>query len=250
MHGDVCIAAPRSGSGKTMTACGLIKALQERGLSVQPFKTGPDYIDPLFHDTVLPGDPASADKEAFPKYSLHKCENLDTFFLDDDAVRQLYDRCSEGTDISVIEGVMGLYDGLSSPKPTGTDRIKGSTYELAAVLGVPVILVVDAKGAAMSLIAGIRGFMYYDRAHLIKGVIFNRCSGRSYESLKQAVTGELGIRPLGYIPVLKDISIESRYLGLMLPSEIVDIKSKTASLARQIEESVDVDGILEISRSA
>lgn len=243
IHGDVCIAAPRSGSGKTMTACGLIKALQERGLSVQPFKTGPDYIDPLFHDTVLPGDPASGDNRVFPEYSLHKCENLDTFFLDDDAVRQLYDRCSEGTDISVIEGVMGLYDGIGC-------HYKGSTYELAAILDVPVILVVDAKGAAMSLIAGIRGFMYYDRAHLIKGVIFNRCSGRSYESLKQAVTGELGIRPLGYIPVLKDISIESRYLGLMLPSEIVDIKSKAASLARQIEESVDVDGILEISRSA
>lgn len=251
IHGDVCIAAPRSGSGKTMTACGLIKALQERGLSVQPFKTGPDYIDPLFHDRVLMEDLTSdIEKKQSLEYSLHKCENLDTFFLEDDAVRELYSRCSEGADISVIEGVMGLYDGLSSPKPTGADRIKGSTYELAAILDVPVILVVDAKGASMSLIAEICGFMHYDRAELIKGVIFNRCSGRSYESLKQAVTGELGIRPLGYIPVLKDISIESRYLGLMLPSEIVDIKSKAASLARQIEESVDVDGILEISRSA
>ncbi len=250
-YGAFCIAAPKSGSGKTMTACGLIKALQDRGLSVQPFKTGPDYIDPLFHDKVLPADPdAESEEEGFPQYSLHKCENLDTFFMDDNAVKELYDRCSDGADISVIEGVMGLYDGLSSPGRTEIDKIKGSTYELAAALDVPVILVVDAKGASMSLIAGIRGFMYYDRAELIKGVIFNRCSGRSYELLKRAVDEELGIRPLGFIPVCKDIQIESRYLGLMLPEEIVDIKSKIALLARQIEESVEVDGILEISRSA
>ena len=251
MQGAFCIAAPKSGSGKTMAACGLIKALQDRGLLVQPFKTGPDYIDPLFHDRVLMEDlTPDIEKEESLKYSLHKCENLDTFFLEADAVRELYSRCSEGADISVIEGVMGLYDGLSSPKPTGIDRINGSTYELAAVLDVPVILVVDAKGASMSLIAEIRGFMHYDRAELIKGVIFNRCSGRSYELLKKAVDEELGIKPLGFIPVLTDIHIESRYLGLMLPKEVVDIKSQIKLLAGQIEESVDIDGLIEISGSA
>ena len=230
--GAVCIAAPASGSGKTMLTCGLIRALRDRGLKVQPYKAGPDYIDPLFHDATDPSD------------SLHKCENLDTFLADHDTVRSIFEECSGGADISVIEGVMGLYDGVG-----GTEE-RGSTYDLAACLGAPVILVVDAKGASRSLLAVIRGFLDYDSEKLIKGVILNRCSEGVYGKLAPLIGDETGIRALGYLPVMKDIKIESRYLGLTLPDEVVDINNQIGLLAERLSESVDIDGILEISRGA
>jgi hypothetical protein len=150
VKGAVCIAAPASGSGKTLVTCALIRALRERGLTVQPFKAGPDYIDPLFHDKTA------------PEGGLHKCENLDTFLADHDTVRSIYEECSEGADISVIEGVMWLYDGV------GGIQEKGSTYDLAVCLGAPIILVTGAGGASRSILAVIRGFLDYDREGLIK----------------------------------------------------------------------------------
>lgn len=230
VKGAVCIAAPASGSGKTLVTCALIRALRERGLTVQPFKAGPDYIDPLFHDKTA------------PEGGLHKCENLDTFLADHDTVRSIYEECSEGADISVIEGVMGLYDGV------GGTQEKGSTYDLAACLGAPIILVTGAGGASRSILAVIRGFLDYDREGLIKGVILNRCSEGSFSRLAPLIEQELGIRALGYLPVMKDIHIESRYLGLTLPDEIVDIKLQIGKLAERMNESVDIDGILEIGR--
>ncbi|MCR5746378.1 MAG: hypothetical protein K6G03_01565 [Lachnospiraceae bacterium] len=303
----VCIAATKSGAGKTMFTCGLIRALSDRGSTVQSFKAGPDYIDPLFHDQVLgdqgytsgkdiinrngkkdPEGKAEPDRKKYPdgfEYSLHKCENLDSFFLEKNQLRDLYERCSNDADISVVEGVMGLYDGIFPPDinnlqihshsenneeisrksedrpendlvdimvegdPGGLrlDAIRGSVYEIASILDIPIILVVDAKGAAMSLIAGIRGFKYYDTSDLIKGVVFNRCSKGVFEKLKEPVIKELGIRALGFIPVLEDIKIESRYLGLSLPGEIVDIKHKIGLIAKTIDKNVDIGGILEIS---
>ncbi len=232
---SLCIASPHSGSGKTMLSCGLIRALKDRGLTVQSFKAGPDYIDPLFHDTVM-GDDERHD-------GIRKCENLDTYFSDYDTVRDIFSKCSHGADISVIEGVMGLYDGLG-----GIDR-QGATYDLASCLGVPIILIIDAKGASRSLIAMIRGFMDYDENSLIRGVILNRCTKSLYDKLSSIIREELRIRPFGYLPVLKDMGIESRYLGLTLPQEIVDIKLKLARLAECMEESVDIDGIIETCNS-
>ncbi|MBO5551359.1 MAG: AAA family ATPase [Lachnospiraceae bacterium] len=233
--GAVCISAPASGSGKTLISCGLIKALRDRGYTVQSFKTGPDYIDPLFHDTVL------ADGE--PDGVTGKCENLDTYLADHETVREIYRKCSAGADISVIEGVMGLYDGV------GGISLTGSTYELAACLDAPVILVADAKGASRSLVAGLRGFLDYDEADMIRGVILNRCPVSVYEALSAVIREELHIKALGYVPVMKDIRIKSRYLGLTLPDEIVDIKQQIGILADRLNTSVDIDGIIEVSRS-
>ncbi|MBQ8956033.1 MAG: AAA family ATPase [Lachnospiraceae bacterium] len=232
----VCIAAPRSGSGKTLLTCGLIRSFMNRKLKVQSFKTGPDYIDPLFHDTVLAdGNEGSAETGG--------CENLDTYLADYETVRDIYAKCSSGADISVIEGVMGLYDGV------GGIKRQGSTYDVASCLNVPIILVVDARGASGSLIAEIRGFTCYDEAGLISGVILNRCSKTVYETLSSVIRDELNIKALGYLPVLKDIKIESRYLGLTLPEEIVDIKLQIQKLAGYINDTVDIDGIIEISSS-
>ena len=264
----ICMAAWASGSGKTMLSCGLIRALQRRGMTVQSFKAGPDYIDPLFHDALRDeGDE-------------RHCENLDTFFLDHEGVRRVFHRVSEGADISVIEGVMGLYDGLG-----GVER-EGSTYDLAEALHSPVILIVDASKASKTLAALISGMLLYDKAGLIKGVILNKCSRVMYDRLKPVIEGRVaaaglreeegaadpgsssgsnsgsnsgstpgsvsdrsmygkGIKVYGYVPKMTDIAVESRYLGLNLPGEVVDIKQKIDSIAEQIEESVDIDGIIE-----
>ena len=202
---------------------------------VQSFKAGPDYIDPLFHDTVLAS-------EAYG-LRIRNCENLDTYFAEPETVRDIYDRCSAGADISLIEGVMGLYDGA------GGVSLRGSTYELAVCLGSPVIIAADAKGASGSLVAALRGFLDYDKAGIIRGVILNRCSGPVCEALSPVIEEELHIKALGYLPVLKDIHIDSRYLGLTLPNEIVDIKQQLGKLADRMSGCVDIDGIIEISRS-
>ena len=151
----VMIAAPASGSGKTTVTCALLQALQDAGKKVVAFKCGPDYIDPMFHRTVL-GVPS---------------RNLDTFFTDEKETRRLLTAGKEEAHLAVFEGVMGLYDGL------GGVREEGSSYHLAKVTKTPIILVVDAKGMGRSVLALIAGFLSYDKDRLIKGVIFNRMSG-------------------------------------------------------------------------
>ena len=168
------IAAPKSGSGKTTITCALLEALKRRGLSPCAFKCGPDYIDPMFHRTVI-GIPSG---------------NLDRFFTDEEETRRIFLAESSGG-ISVIEGVMGLYDGL------GGIREEASTYALAETLGVPVILVVDARGAGRSLLAEISGFLSFDRAGLIRGVILNRTTPSFANMLKPLIEETCHVRVLG-----------------------------------------------------
>lgn len=228
-----CISSTKSGGGKTMLTCGLIKALKNRGYTVQSFKAGPDYIDPLFHDAV-------SEEEAEGLHNPNEgCENLDIYLAGYDGIREIFEERSRAADISVIEGVMGLYDGI------GADSSKYSTYDTTAALSVPVILVPDAKGAMRSVVAMIKGFIDYDASSLIKGVILNRCSRSSAGLLSPVIEKELGIRCFGAVPEIRDIAVESRYLGLVLPDEVVDIKQKVDRLASVMEESVDIDGIIE-----
>ena len=131
------LTAPKSGSGKTLVTCGLLAALRKRGLRVSSFKCGPDYIDPMFHSRVLGA----------------KSRNLDTFFTDEETTRYLMKRGAEDTDISVVEGVMGYYDGLG-----GIDT-KASAYDLAAVTKTPAVLIVDTRGMSLSALAEIKGFL-------------------------------------------------------------------------------------------
>ena len=150
----IMIAAPKSGSGKTTITCGLLQAFKDAGKNVISYKCGPDYIDPMFHQKVI-------DVPA---------KNLDTFFTDEETTRKLFLKNRKEDELVILEGVMGLFDGL------GGIREEGSSYHLAKVTKTPIILIVDAKGMGRSVISLIAGFLAYDKEQLIKGVILNRMS--------------------------------------------------------------------------
>lgn len=220
----VMIAAPRSGSGKTLITCALLKALKDRGMKVRSFKCGPDYIDPMFHKKILD----------IPS------RNLDLFFLNEDGVRELVNN-DDDYDISVVEGVMGLYDGI-----LGGER--ASSYHLAKTLNVPIILVIDAKGMSNSILAEIAGFLAFDEEKLIKGVILNRISENLYNKLSPMIEEKFNIAVLGYFPVSKDINIESRHLGLKLPYEYDNLAEMTKRAARLLGNGVSIDRLIDIAR--
>lgn len=222
------IAAPKSGSGKTMITCALLQLLKDSGKNVSSYKCGPDYIDPMFHKKVL-GVPS---------------KNLDTFFTDEKTTVQLFlDKRADG-DFAVLEGVMGLYDGL------GGIYEQGSSYHLAKVTQTPIILVVDAKGMGKSVLALIAGFLQYDTQHLIKGVMLNRMSKGYYDIIKPLIEKELSVKVVGYFPEQKDIRLESRHLGLVMPDELADIKEQLDELAGRLKKTIDLDMLLDIAVEA
>lgn len=224
----IMIAAPKSGSGKTTITCGLLQIFKENGEDISSCKCGPDYIDPMFHRQVL-GIPA---------------RNLDTFFTGEDGTRKLFLKDRRENEFVVMEGVMGLYDGL------GGIREEGSSYHLARVTQTPVILVVDAKGMGKSVIPLIAGFLAYDKAQLIRGVIFNRMSAVYYEILKSLAEEELGIAVLGYFPENKDLQIASRHLGLCMPGELENLQEQIRMTAEKLRETVDISKLLQIAEEA
>lgn len=184
------IAAPTSGSGKTTIARGLMALFTQKGYKVQPFKCGPDYIDTKFHEAVC-GRPSI---------------NLDTFMASPEHVRELFYHYGADADICIVEGMMGLFDGY--------DRERGSSYEIARVLDIPVVLVVDAKSAAYSMAAILSGFINFRKDVRMAGVLFNKVGSERHFQMLQQVCDDLGVTCLGYLP--KDPALEqgSRYLGL------------------------------------
>ncbi len=224
----VMIAAPKSGSGKTTITCALLQALKDKGQSIVSYKCGPDYIDPLFHQKVI-GVPS---------------KNLDTFFTGEEETKRLLLKNRTEDDFAVLEGVMGLYDGL------GGIRQEGSSYHLAAVTKTPIILVVDAKGMGRSVIALIAGFLAYDTEKRIKGIILNRMSRSYYETIKPLIEKELHTSVIGYFPEYKEFHIESRHLGLMLPHEIENVKGMLQSASEELQKTVSVEKIQQIAGEA
>lgn len=224
----ILLAAPKSGSGKTFLTCGLLQALKNRGLRAAAFKCGPDYIDPMFHKRVL-HTPS---------------RNLDTWFTSDSVTRFLMEEAARDADISVMEGVMGYFDGL------GGLEWKASAYDLACVTHTPVILLVDAKGMSRSVIPYIKGFADYEEEKHIRGIILNRLSPMLYGALKKRIEEQTGIPVYGYVPECKDSVLESRHLGLLLPEEIGHLERTIAGLAAVMEQSLDIDGILSLAGSA
>ena len=222
--GRVMIAAPKSGSGKTTVTCGLLWTLKEMGLNPVSFKCGPDYIDPMFHKTAIGVS----------------SKNLDTFFTDEETTLRLMLDGRQDGDFAVLEGVMGLYDGL------GGVREEGSSYHLAKVTKTPIILVVDAKGMGRSVISLIAGFLSYDTEKLIKGVILNRTSKSFYEIIAPLIEEELGIRTFGYVPDKPEFKLESRHLGLTLPGEVSGVREKLELISNQLRESLSVDNIINV----
>ena len=220
-------AAPASGSGKTTVVCGLLRALKNRGKGVRAFKCGPDFIDPLFHETVV-GVPSGT---------------LDLFFSDQDQLKRLFCRHAAGADFCLMEGVMGYYDGLGA----ATDR--ASSYAVAKALDAPVALVVDGRGQSLSALATLTGFLRFREDSRIRGVLFNRMSESVYTALKPEVE-KLGVRPLGFVPKAPELMIESRHLGLVTPGEIEDLGQKLDALAALLERTVDMEGLLALAGSA
>lgn len=223
----ILLAAGSSGSGKTLITCGILQALQNRGLQVASFKCGPDYIDPMFHSRVIGT----------------KSANLDTFFTSRERTRYLLAANAAQCDLAVMEGVMGYYDGV------GGTTTRASAYDLADTTDTPVILIVDCKGMSLSLAAYVKGFLTYREDSHIKGVILNRMSPMLYPRVK-AVLEELGVQVLGYVPELKDFVLESRHLGLVLPEEVPMLREQLQGLAKVLEESLDMEGILALAAQA
>jgi cobyrinic acid a,c-diamide synthase len=221
----IIIAGEESGSGKTTVTLGLMRAFSKRGLKVQGFKTGPDYIDLSYYEV----------------FTRRKGRNLDLWMLGEDAVLELFERNSIGADISVIEGVMGLFDGAYPD-----DR--GSTAHLSRVLKAPVILVVDAGASSTSIAATVLGFKLFDTEVRIGGVILNRIGGEAHLGhVKRAVEEKAGIRILGGIPMREDISLEERHLGLIPAGEKPNLNDRAEGMAALIQNHTDIESILEIA---
>ena len=222
------IAAPQSGSGKTLITCALLQALKEKNYYLESFKCGPDYIDPMFHKTVLG----------------ISSRNLDPFFTEDSITRMLLAKGQDSRDLAVIEGVMGLYDGL------GGIREEASSYALAKATNTPILLTVNARGMGRSLLALLSGFLQYDTAHLIKGVILNQTPSSFASVLSKEIEETFHIPVVASFPVRDDVRIESRHLGLVMPYELEDIQSRLKIASQVLCENANIEQILEIAKSA
>lgn len=228
MSNRIMFSAVSSGSGKTLITCGILQALVNRGLNVASFKCGPDYIDPMFHSKVIGA----------------KSRNLDSFFTKENEIKYLLEKNSVDMDISVMEGVMGFYDGLA-----GISK-KASSYDVAKITKTPVILIINCKGMSLSILPIIKGFMEYAKDSNIKGVILNKMSKMIYDDIKNLIEKELKIKVLGYVEDVKDLTIESRHLGLVKPEEVLNLKEKLNNLANILEETLEIDEIINLAKAS
>ena len=203
------VAAPCSGSGKTTLTCALLAALKRQGQDPCSFKSGPDYIDPMFHRAVLGVE----------------SHNLDLFFSAPETVRALYAQAAAGHGAAVCEGAMGFYDGLGGVSDTA------SAWHLADTLGLPVLLVVQPRGASLTLAAQINGLKQFRTPSHLAGILLNDCAPHLYALLAPMLERETGLTVLGYLPHLPDAALESRHLGLKTAGEIADLQQKISRMA-------------------
>ena len=223
------LAGTRSGVGKTTIATGIMGALARRGLRVQPFKCGPDYIDPSYH-LMACGVPS---------------RNLDTWLLSHETVLELCGRAAQSADVAVVEGVMGLFDGHANLTE------QGSTAEVAKLLRAPVVLIASAARVARSVAAEVLGFQKFDQSVNIVGVILNGVgSPRHLEFCKPPIEQATGLSVLGYMPRRDDLRLPERHLGLIPTVEGVVVEEWFDKLTAQVEETIDLDRLLELSRQA
>ncbi len=221
------LAAPASGSGKTTVTIGLLELLRRAGMHPAAFKCGPDYIDPLFHQQVLGLSGG----------------NVDLFFTPPDLACSLITQQATGSGIAVFEGVMGYYDGIGT-------SFKASSWHLATVTRTPAVLIVNARGASVSLAALVRGFSQFKPDSRIAGIVLNRCSSTLHDRLAPMLTGETGLPVLGHIAELPDAHLESRHLGLVTPDQIADLKNKITILADSMAETVDFQALIQLAKTA
>ena len=216
------ISATTSGSGKTTVTLGLLRALKNRGLQTQPFKCGPDYIDTKYHDM------------ASGNHSI----NLDVFLSSTDHVKSVYAKYATNKEACIVEGVMGLYDGYN--------RMQGSSAQIAELLDIPVVLIINAKSMAYSSAALLYGFKNFYKNIRVVGVIFNFVASESHYSYLKDACEDVGLEALGYLPKDTNVEIPSRHLGLNIDKEFIfdEFADKVAAL---IEKHINVDRLLEIT---
>ena len=215
----IMIAAPSSGSGKTLLTCALLRLLRRKGIRAAAFKCGPDFIDPMFHKKV-PGTPS---------------RNLDLYLAGEEGVRRALSAGSREAEIAVIEGVMGYYDG------TGPSGMEGSSYDIACATKTPVMLAADVRGMSRSAAALFKGFAEYGEQKLIRGAFLNRVSPSMSHMIGGWLAEETGIPVLGSFPVDEALHIDSRHLGLVEPGEIPDLMSRIDRAADLLEQTLDLE---------
>ncbi len=224
------VAGTHSGSGKTSVVTALLAALRARGGVVRPFKVGPDYIDPAFHSHVT-GVPS---------------RNLDSWLVDAPVLRGLFGRNAPplGQGLSVIEGVMGLFDGKGSGH-------EGSTAHVAELLRAPVILVIDARGLSRSAAALVSGYASFSPGITVAGVIANRVAGeRQYGLIRESVEAACHIPCLGYLPDDPSFALRSRHLGLIPATEVASLDAIVEALGRAADRTLDMDALVAAAEAA
>lgn len=214
---ECMVAAPSSGSGKTVVTCALLAALKRRRLDPCAFKCGPDYIDPMFHRAVLGVE----------------SHNLDLYLASEATVRSLYADGCAGHGAAVCEGVMGFYDGL------GGTRTDASAWHLADTLNLPVLLVLRPKGASLTLAAAARGLAEFVPDSHVKAIFLNECSPMLYETLAPMLEEKTGLPVLGYLPPMEEATFESRHLGLYTAGEIIDLRARINAVAAILLQTMD-----------
>lgn len=224
----IMITACASGSGKTLFTCGLLQVLKNRKKRIAAFKCGPDYIDPMFHSKILG----------------LKSRNIDSFFTPRETLLHLFAENARDCEIAVLEGVMGYYDGIA-----GTTT-RASAYDIAVKTNTPVVLLINAKGMSLSAAAVVAGFLTFREDNHIEGIILNQVSPMFYPALKRQIEKETGVKVYGYLPKLEDCFLESRHLGLILPEEINGLQDKISGLAQIMEDTVDIEGLLQMAKGA
>jgi len=231
VHGDrtfgcLLISSPQGHSGKTIVTVGLCKLLTQRGFLIQPFKKGPDYIDPSWL-TIAAG---------------RSCRNLDLFLIPEERLIPTFEQACEGTDLAVVEGAMGLYDGLDTHE---------TTAEIARLLDIPILLVVNTSRMTSSIAAMVKGYQLFQTDIKIAGVILNYVSGIRHEKkLRDAVEQHCEIPVVGSIPKDEDLLIAERHLGLIPSSETDEAESAVKRIGRRLKPYLDLDAILAIARGS
>lgn len=220
----ILISATGSGCGKTTVTAAILGALCKRGLQVQSFKCGPDYLDPMFHQYIT-GRPAY---------------HADPFFLEPQPMRRLVSRVGASADVSVLEGAMGYYDGIGQ-----TER--ASAYTVSQILEVPTLLVLSPKGMGCSAGALCQGFLQFRRPNSIRGILLNDIRSGMYSYYRDILERETGCKVYGYLPHLPEAHLESRHLGLLTAAEVDGLDQKLSLLAQTAEETLDLDGILALA---
>lgn len=223
----ILISATASGVGKTTIACGLLRALNRRGLRLCACKCGPDYLDPQFHRMVL-GVPS---------------RNLDLFMAGEELVRELVVDAGHNCDLMLLEGAMGYYDGIAQSDVA-------SAYDVARVTGTPTVLVVDARGRALSVAAEVAGYARFRAPSFVAGVILNQASAVRAHALGGVIEQETGVPVLGCLPSLPEAHLEHRHLGLVAAAEVEGLQASVDAVADAVEKNVDLDAFVQIAQTA